>query len=255
MMHLSELVQLGIIIVLIWYFYKKLIQNTASEKLVRGILGLVLLWVFSFVCSMLHLNLIGGFLHWTALFLSISLIVVFQPELRKFIAMMGNIQGWRKLFSIKGEKSLRSRDTSALDALVSAVEYMSVKHTGALIVFLSMLDESVIERKGIVVDAKITSELLLTIFFNKTPLHDGAVIIENNRVAYAGAILPLSQHNLNWKYGTRHRAGLGLTELSSAVVLIVSEESGDISIAEKGKITKYDDMKKLRSKLEKVMKI
>lgn len=255
MMHVSELIQLAIILFCVWYFYKRLIQNTASEKLVRGILGLVLLWVFSFLCPILHLNVLGGFLHWTALFLSISLIVVFQPELRKFMALMGNIQGWRNLFAGRGDKNLRSRDTAALDSIVSAVEYMSSKHTGALIVFPSMLDESVIERKGVAVDAKITSELLLTIFFNKTPLHDGAVIVENNRIAYAGAILPLSQNNLNWKYGTRHRAALGLSEVSSATVLVVSEESGDISIAEKGKITKYDDLKKLRAKLEKIMKM
>ena len=255
MMHISELIQLAIILFCVWYFYKRLIQNTASEKLVRGILGLVLLWVFSFLCPILHLNVLGGFLHWTALFLSISLIVVFQPELRKFMALMGNIQGWRKLFVGRDDKKLRARDTSSLDAIVSAVEYMSSKHTGALIVFPTMLDESVIERKGVRVDAKITSELLLTIFFNKTPLHDGAVIIENNRIAYAGAILPLSQNNLNWKYGTRHRAALGLSEVSSATVLVVSEQSGDISIAEKGKITKYDDLKKLRAKLEKTMKM
>ncbi len=254
-MHISELIQLVVILFCVWYFYKRLIRNTASEKLVRGILGLVLLWVFSFLCPILHLNVLGGFLHWTALFLSISLIVVFQPELRKFMALMGNIQGWRNLFVGRDNKKLQSRDTSSLDAIVSAVEYMSSKHTGALIVFPTMLDESVIERKGVNVDAKITSELLLTIFFNKTPLHDGAVIIENNRIAYAGAILPLSQNNLNWKYGTRHRAAMGLSEVSSATVLVVSEESGDISIAEKGKITKYDDLKKLRAKLEKTMKM
>ena len=189
MNHISEAIQLAIIIALVWYFYKKLIQNTASEKLVRGILGLVLLWVFSFVCIMLRVDLLGGFLHWVALFLSISLIVVFQPELRKFMAMMGSIQGWRKLIFGRDKNHGVRRDTAALDAIVSAVEYMSAKHTGALIVFPSTLDESVIERKGVAVDAKITSELLLTIFFNKTPLHDGAVIVENNRIAYAGAIL------------------------------------------------------------------
>lgn len=148
---------------------------------------------------------------------------------------------------------VRTRDTKSLDAIVSAVEYMSSKHTGALIVFPSSLDESAIEKKGVAIDAKISSELLLTIFFNKTPLHDGAVVIENNRIAYAGAILPLSQNNLNWKYGTRHRAALGLSEASQATVLVVSEESGDISVAEKGKITKYEDIKKLRAKLEKVL--
>ena len=185
-----------------------------------------------------------------ALFLSISLIVVFQPELRKFMALMGNIGEWRRVLRRPGGSGV---DTRALDAVVTAAEYMSSKHTGALIVFPSTLAESLIERKGVAIDAIVSGELLLTIFFNKTPLHDGAVIIEKNRIAYAGAILPLSQNNMNWKYGTRHRAAIGLSEVSDAVVLVVSEETGDISIAEKGKIQKYDDIKKLRARLERVM--
>lgn len=243
-------VQVFIIAAVMWLFYRSFIQNTSSEKLVRGLLGLAALWVLSFALSWAHLDLLGGFLHWVALFLSISLIVVFQPELRKFMALMGNVDEWGRIFKKGGVKTKNLR---SLDALVSAVEYMSAKHTGALIVFPSSLDESVIDKKGIRIDAVITSELLLTIFFNKTPLHDGAVIIEKERIAYAGGILPLSQNNLNWKYGTRHRAALGLSEVSSATVLVVSEESGDISIAERGKFTKYDDMKKLRAKLEKIM--
>lgn len=244
------LVQVLIIAIMIWMFYRSFIQNTQSEKLVRGLLGLAGLWVLSFVLSWMRLDLLASFLHYTALFLSLSLIVVFQPELRKFMALLGNIEGWRRVLKRGG---LKTKDTKSLDAIVSAVEYMSAKHTGALIVFPSTLDESAIDKKGVAIDAKISSELLLTIFFNKTPLHDGAVIIENQRIAYAGGILPLSQNNLNWKYGTRHRAALGLSEVSRAVVLVVSEESGDISIAEKGKFTKYDDMKKLRAKLEKVL--
>ena len=244
------LIQILVIAVMVLLFYRSFIQNTQSEKLVRGLLGLAVLWILSFVMSWAHLDLLGGFLHWTALFLSLGLIVVFQPELRKFMALLGNVEGWGRLFRRGG---VVHNDTRSLDALVSAVEFMSAKHTGALIVFPTRLDESVIEKKGVAIDALISSELLLTIFFNKTPLHDGAVIIENDRIAYAGGILPLSQNNLNWKYGTRHRAALGMSELSSATVLVVSEESGDISIAEKGKFTKYDDMKKLRAKLEKVL--
>jgi uncharacterized protein (TIGR00159 family) len=244
------LVQILIIAILMYMFYRSFIQNTQSEKLVRGLLGLAGLWVLSFILPLVHLNLLATFLHYTALFLSLSLIVVFQPELRKFMALMGNVQGLRRMLKAGAN---RKQDTKSLDAIVSAVEYMSGKHTGALIVFPTSLDESAIDKKGIAIDAKISSELLLTIFFNKTPLHDGAVIIENDRIAYAGGILPLSQNNLNWKYGTRHRAALGLSEVSSAVVLVVSEESGDISIAERGKITKYEDIKKLRAKLEKVL--
>lgn len=245
-----SLIQIIIIVAIILLFYRSFIQNTSSEKLVRGLLGLAGLWLVSFILSWARLDLLGGFLHWTALFLSISLIVIFQPELRKFMALMGNVNEWRRIFKKGG---VTTKNTAALDAIVSAVEYMSAKHTGALIVFPSSLDESAIDKKGVEIDAVITSELLLTIFFNKTPLHDGAVIIEKERIAYAGAILPLSHNNLNWKYGTRHRAALGLSEVSGATVLVVSEESGDISVAEKGKFVKYDDMKKLRAKLEKVM--
>ncbi len=244
------LVQIVVIAVVVLMFYRGFIRNTSSEKLVRGLLGLAALWVFSFIMSWLHLDLLGGFLHYTALFLSLGLVVIFQPELRKFMALLGDTNGWRRMLR-RGTPA--SRDTRSLDAIVSAVEYMSAKHTGALIVFSNSLDASAIEKKGVAIDARISSELLLTIFFNKTPLHDGAVIIEGNRIAYAGGILPLSQNNLNWKYGTRHRAALGMSEQSGATVLIVSEESGDISIAEKGRFTKYDDMKKLRAKLDKVM--
>lgn len=245
-----NLVQILVIVVLIWFFYKTFIKNTQSEKLVRGLLGLAALWMLGFLLSWAHLDLMGRFFHWTALFLSISLIVIFQPELRKFLALMGNVEQWRSVFFKDG---IAQKNSESLDAIVSAVEYMSQKHTGALIVFPSSLDESAIDKKGVAIDARITSELLLTIFFNKTPLHDGAVIISHDRIAYAGAILPLSQNNLNWKYGTRHRAALGLSEVSRAVVLVVSEESGDISIAERGKFTKYDDVKKLRAKLEKIL--
>lgn len=250
MMWWIDLIQVLIIASAMWVFYRSFIQNTQSEKLVRGLLGLAALWVLSFVLSWAHLNLLATFLHWVALFLSLSLIVVFQPELRKFVALMGNVGQWRRVFKRGG---IKPKNTDSLDAIVSAVEYMAQKHTGALIVFSGTLDEGAIEKKGVAIDAKISSELLLTLFFNKTPLHDGAVIIQNGRIVYAGAILPLSQNNLNWKYGTRHRAALGLSEVSSATVLVVSEESGDISIADKGKFSKYDDVKKLRAKLEKVL--
>lgn len=245
-----ELIQILIIGIMIWVFYRTFIKNTQSEKLVRGLLGLAGLWGLSFVLAWAGLGLLATFLHWTALFLSLSLIVVFQPELRKFMALMGNVKQWRRFLK---RDVVKNKTSKSLDAIVNAVEYMSQKKTGALIVFSSVLDESVIEKKGIKIDAKISSELLLTIFFDKTPLHDGALIVEDNRIAYAGAILPLSQSNLGWKYGTRHRAALGLSEQSGAIVLVVSEESGDVSVAEKGKFTKYDDMKKLRTRLERVL--
>ncbi len=249
-----SLIQIAIICIIVYAFYVSFIKNTSSEKLVRGLIGLGALWALSFVLPWLHLRLLGRFLHWIALFLSVGLIVIFQPELRKILALMGNIKGLKNvLFAFKQSESNLSAKQKSVEEIMKAVTYMSEKHTGALIVFTDDMDDINIERYGTKINAIISSELLLTLFFNKTPLHDGAVIIVDNKVAYAGAILPLSQNKLQWKYGTRHRAALGMSENSKATILVVSEETGDISFAEKGSIKKYDDLKKVKSKLEKLL--
>lgn len=248
------IIQICIIGIIVYTFYVNFIKNTSSEKLVRGLVSLGIVWVLSFIFPRIHLNLLGRFLHWIALFLSVGLIVIFQPELRKFLALMGNIKGLKNaIFAFKQSTRKTSDKQKAIDEIIKAVSYMSEKHTGALIVFQESIDDGVIERYGTKIDGIISSELLLTLFFNKTPLHDGAVIITNNKIAYAGAILPLSQNQLQWKYGTRHRAALGMSESSTAVILVVSEETGDISFAEKGSIKKYDDLKKVKNKLEKLL--
>ncbi len=249
-----NIIQIFIIGIAVYAFYIGFIKNTSSEKLVRGLFGLGVLWGISFILPWIHLNLLGRFLHWLALFLSVALIVIFQPELRKLLALMGNIKGWKNIiFAFKQDAKKSSDSQQVIEEIIKAISYMSEKHTGALIVFPEDIDDGVIERYGTKIDANITSELLLTIFFNKTPLHDGAVIISNNRIAFAGAILPLSQNQLQWKYGTRHRAAIGMSEVSKSIVLVVSEETGDISFAEKGTIKKFDDLKKIRNKLEKIL--
>ena len=249
-----NIIQVIIIAIVVYVFYISFIKNTSSEKLVRGLFGLGAIWAVSYVLPMMHLYLLGRFLHWLALFMSVALIVIFQPELRKFLALMGNIKGWKNIvYAFRQDAKNLSKTQKSVDEIIKAVNYMSEKHTGALIVFPQDVDDGVIERYGTKIDAIISSELLLTIFFNKTPLHDGAVIIADNKIQYAGAILPLSQNQLQWKYGTRHRAALGMSEMSKSVVLVVSEETGDISFAEKGNIKKYDDVKKIRNKLEKLL--
>ena len=249
-----SVVQICVICVIVYVFYISFIKNTSSEKLVRGLIGLGVLWLLSFLLPLVHLHLLGRFLHWIALFLSVGLIVIFQPELRKILALMGNIKGLKKaIFIFKQNEKNISDKQRAIDEIVKAVSYMSEKHTGALIVFLENMDDGMIERYGTKINGIISSELLLTLFFNKTPLHDGAVLIYDNKIMYAGAILPLSQNQLQWKYGTRHRAALGMSESSNATILVVSEETGDISFAEKGTIKKYDDLKKVKNKLEKIL--
>ena len=254
MLNWLNIIQILIIVLMVYVFYVSFIKNTSSEKLVRGLFGLGVIWALSFLLPMMHLYLLGRFLHWLALFLSVGLIVIFQPELRKLLALMGNVRGWKNIiYAFKQDVKNSSNKQKSIEEIIKAVTYMSEKHTGALIVFPEDIDDGVIERLGTKIDAIISSELLLTIFFNKTPLHDGAVIIADNKIKYAGAILPLSQNQLQWKYGTRHRAALGMSEMSKSIVLVVSEETGDISFAEKGTIKKYDDVKKIRNKLEKIL--
>ena len=254
MLNWLDFLQIAIIVFATYVFYVSFIKNTSSEKLVRGRFGLGLLWGLSFILPWMHLYLLGRFLHWIALFLSVALIVIFQPELRKFLALMGNIKGFKNVvFAFKQDVQGKEKIQKSVDELIKAVSYMSEKHTGALIVFAKDIEDVNIERFGTKINAIISSELLLTLFFNKTPLHDGAVIISENEIKYAGAILPLSQNQLQWKYGTRHRAAIGMTENSNTIVLVVSEETGDISIAENGNIKKYDDIKKLKTKIEKTM--
>ena len=249
-----NIIQIFIICAIAYAFYISFIKNTSSEKLVRGLIGLGIMWGLGFILPWVHLDLLGRFFHWVALLLSLGLIVIFQPELRKFLALMGNIRGLKNvMFAFKQTAKKSGDKQKSIEEIVKAVTYMSEKHTGALIVFPEDTDDGIIERYGTKIDAIISSELLLTIFFNKTPLHDGAVIVIDNKIAYAGAILPLSQNQLQWKYGTRHRAALGMSELSKATVLVVSEETGDISFAEHGSIKKYDDLKKIRNKLEKLL--
>ena len=254
MLNWLNVIQIIIIAAVIYTFYLGFIKNTSSEKLVRGLLGLGVLWLSSYLLPWMHLYLLGRFLHWIALFLSLALIVIFQPELRKFLALIGSIKGWKNIMrAFKQDVKNSTEKQKSVEEIMKAVMYMSEKHTGALIVFPEDIDDGVIERMGTKIDAIISSELLLTIFFNKTPLHDGAVIIDENKIKYAGAILPVSQTQLQWKYGTRHRAALGMSEASKSTILVVSEETGDISFAEKGSIKKYDDVKKIKSKLEKLL--
>ncbi|MDR0967247.1 MAG: diadenylate cyclase [Rickettsiales bacterium] len=250
--NLVDVFQLVIITIIIWLFYRRFIKNTNAEKLVRGLVGLGIIWLVSMLLFWAQLRLLGGFTMLIATFLSVAVVVVFQPELRKFFALMGHIKFLRALFTQNSVKNTEEMDATeaALDQIILATEFMSKKHTGALMVFRYDFDGT-IANTGVKIDATISSELILTIFFNKTPLHDGAMILGNNRILNAGAILPLTKNtNLGWKYGTRHRAAIGMSEESNALVLVVSEESGDISVVEHGKITKYDDMKKLRARLK-----
>lgn len=247
--------QIAVVVAIIWMFYRRFIRGTNSEKFVRGLFGLIVLWAVSWILLELRLGILGTFVRWVALFLSVGLIVIFQPELRKFLGMMGHVKFLHALIFRHAVDDAATRDKldHAADDITKAAEYMSKRHTGALIVFQDDLGAA-LEKSGTKLNADVSAELLLTIFFDKTPLHDGAVIISGARILSAGAILPLTENGgLHWKYGTRHRAAIGMSENSDAAVLVVSEETGEISMVKGGAIKKFDDMKKLRAKIREAL--
>ena len=140
-----NIIEIFIIVLMVYAFYVSFIKNTSSEKLVRGLFGLGVIWALSFLLPMVHLHLLGRFLHWLALFLSVALIVIFQPELRKFLALMGNIRGWKNIiYAFRQDVKNSSNKQKSVEEIIKAVTYMSEKHTGALIVFPEDIDDTLL---------------------------------------------------------------------------------------------------------------
>lgn len=226
-MRFSDIVDILIVAYLI-YNIIMLIRKTNSFRLARGILLiLIALWL----SGVLKLTMFNRLLQKTVELGLIALVIIFQPELRRLLERMGS-----KTFPSFGSKPL---ETLGMDNVISqtiaACTQLSSTKTGALIVFErgATLDEQM--RSGTTVNSDVTAELLKNIFYPKAPLHDGAVVIRDGRIAAAGCVLPLTSNtNLSPDLGTRHRAGIGMSEHSDAVVVIVSEETGGISIAVDG---------------------
>lgn len=228
---------------LIYRGYQILVQ-TRAVQLVRGALFLGVLYAVSIF---LNLRTLQWLINLLAPSFVIGLAIIFQPELRKIFTRIG--QGtWLHLNS--------SAQPQQIDAVLAAAETLGFRRRGALIVFSRSVGQKNIIETGTAVDAEVTAALLLTIFSHDTELHDGAVVIENGRVASAGCFLPLSeQMDVRRSFGTRHRAALGLAEESDAVVLIVSEESGAMSLAYDGNL-QYDlGVEEIREQLSELLNL
>ena len=241
-----------IIVSILMVFYQKFIRNTHSEKFVKGAIVLVFMWVISEILIALDLTIIGGFLKSIVIFVALSLIVIFQPELRRFLGYLGQIDFFKKLF-YNEKKTVDNKSIDVIKEIIEAVKYLSKSHTGALIVFQKDLSNTYHD-VGTILNADVSTELLLTIFHINTPLHDGAVVINGSKIISAGVLLPLTDDpKLSWKYGTRHRAAIGMTESSNAACLVVSEETGDVSVTMDGTLKKYDDIPTLKADLENIL--
>lgn len=229
-MTISDFIDI-IIVAYLLYKIAWFVRKTNSNNLAKGIvLILIALWV-SDVANLMMINYV---LRKAAELGLIALLILFQPELRNLLAHVG------RTFS-NGKSHSSSVLENAITQTVAAVESMSQSKTGALIIIERAMDiTTLLKSRGTVINADVTAELIKNIFFNKAPLHDGALIIRNCKLAEAGAVLPLTERtNLSAELGTRHRAGIGMSENSDAVVIIVSEETGAISVAMDGMLKRH----------------
>ncbi|MDO5302741.1 MAG: diadenylate cyclase CdaA [Clostridia bacterium] len=227
------------ILIVSYICYKILgfIKESRAEQLVKGLIVLI---VAFFVSDFLNLYTLNWILKSTMTIGAIALVVVFQPELRRGLEYVGRSKLVKPAFSQIGKEKAKL----ITDEFVKAVSNLSSTRTGALIVLERETALTDIAETGTIIDARISQEMIGNIFYEGAPLHDGAVIVRGDRLYAAGCVLPLTSNKaLNKNLGTRHRAGIGITEHSDAISIIVSEETGVISMVQDGKLTRFLDSK------------
>ena len=231
------------VVAFIVYKILAFIRESRAQQLVKGIIALVAAYLIS---DLLDMHVLNWILKGTMTMGVVALIVLFQPELRRGLEYIGRgrIMGGRLSRLDKSKAKLIT------DEIVRACDSFSESRTGALIVIERDVTLGDIAETGTVINAEISTEMIGNIFYKGAPLHDGAVIIRDDRIYAAGCVLPLTASlDLNKELGTRHRARIGITENSDAVVLIVSEETGVISVARGGRLTRFLDSKGLKKLL------
>ena len=229
---ITFLVDMAIVIFLA-YNLLKIVKDSRAWQLIKGI---ALLIIATWLSKILNLNILNYILSAVMNWGVILLIIIFQPEIRRALEQLGTNK-FTKLFGM--DKDIATKTKEDIYKIAIAATELAKTKTGALIVIernVSMGD--IVSASGVAVDAVISSQLLINIFEDKTPLHDGAVIIRDNRVAAASCILPVTQSEIGQELGTRHRAAVGASEVSDAFIIVVSEETGKISIARDGKLEK-----------------
>ena len=237
-----DIIDIFLVAMMLYYLYRV----TRGTNAFSIILGVVMLYLMYVVVRALNMELLSGILGQFIGVGIIAVVVIFQPEIRRFLQMLGLQQNQRISRFFGGENN---EDDLDVDSLVKACIDMGETKTGALIVLQQTSDLSLMAEGGIAVDAKVSPSLLENLFFKNSPLHDGAIIINRNRVVAARCILPSTQSQVPKSYGTRHRAALGMSEVSDAIILVVSEGTGALSIAQGGVIQRDIEPEKFKSVL------
>ncbi|WP_138431974.1 diadenylate cyclase CdaA [Fodinibius saliphilus] len=240
---IKDFIEVLIITMVLFYLYRW-IRGTFA---IQAAVGLVFIIVINAVVSAAGLTTINFILRGILDVGVLAVFIIFQPEIRKLLYRLGQNTNLDRLF-------VRSNPDTIIDEVIDAVRTMAQSQTGALIVFARTSSLQDLVDVGVKLDAKVNSQLLQTIFNKHTPLHDGAVVIRNNRMVAASCYLPISQNqNISSVFGTRHRAAVGITETNNVFVVVVSEETGRISIARNGSLTSGLTIQKLRSEMKEAL--
>ncbi len=243
---LSDILEIFIIAFLVYHILVWA-RNTRLWSLLKGV---IVILVFILVCALFNMSTILWIVERVFSIAIIGIVVILQPELRKALEELGRKNFLSNVLSLGDNKSEGRFSDKTLNEIVRACVEMSKVRTGALIVIEQNHPLTEYERTGIDVDAIVTSQLLINIFEHNTPLHDGAVIVRGDRVVSATCYLPLSDNmGIGKELGTRHRAGIGASEATDAFVIIVSEETGKISVAQEGELERALDSDRLRERL------
>lgn len=247
-----DIIRMVIEVSLVSYVIYKGIQLVRETRAIQLVKGLIFILIFSKFSEILGLKTIAYLLQGAIQLFGFGLIVLFQPELRRALEKLGS-SGFQDIMLRKNDED-RVKTISAIEAIVQACAQLSQNYIGALIIIERVTKIGDIVNTGTQMDAMLSSELLVNIFTPKTPLHDGAVIVRDNTIKAAACYLPLTQNaGLSRELGTRHRAALGITEVSDAVAVVVSEESGKISYAHSGGLTRNLTPDMLRKALTKLL--
>ena len=233
------------ILIVAYIFYKVLgfIRDSRAEQLLKGVLVLL---AVAFLSDILQLHVLNFIMRGTLAVGVLALIILFQPELRRALERMGR----GSLFRIKGDPLDKEKAKDVVAEFVEAAEDMAAERTGALIVFERDTSLTDIIESGTVINADVSAQMIENIFYKGSTLHDGAMIVRGTKLHAAGCVLPLTDNmEIPKSLGTRHRAGIGISEKSDALVLIVSEETGIITLVEDGVLERYLDGKTLEKRL------
>lgn len=248
LLRISDLIDV-LIVAIILYYLINLLRETRAMQLAKGV---IFLFVVFFLSQWLKLNALNYILGGVVQIGMFAVIVLFQPELRNLLERMGRFKVG-SIIDLAGDTSEEDLN-NVIKSVAAASANMSASHTGALIVMERATRLGEFISTGTMLDAHVSSGLLENIFVPNTPLHDGAVIIRGSKIVTAGCLLPLTaNNNLSRDLGTRHRAAIGLSEVTDAVIIVVSEETGKISIALNGSLTRNLSGESLEKALKKIM--